>query len=302
MNERELVEKITQEVLRVLKTTETPNNIGSSVNADGVRCTTGTYDCTACGLCVVKREQDVSKIVDAGACRISATLGSHPSATKVARMIDHTLLKPDAKEQDVRDLCKDAAQYCFASVCINPSWVRLSSELLRGTGVKVCTVVGFPLGATSTASKAFETSACIADGADEIDMVLNIGALKAGNTKLVEDDIRAVVNTAKGHLVKVIFETSLLTDEEKVTACILSKKAGADFVKTSTGFGGGGATAADIALMRKTVGPNMGVKASGGVRDLKTALEMMEAGASRIGASASVEIVSGNEAKPGGGY
>lgn len=304
MNEKELVDRITQEVLRALAATGTPIAgapvAGNSSNSG--RCNVGTYDCTACGGCITRRQPEVNRLVDAGACRITATLGNHPDMEKVGRMIDHTLLKPDAREEDIRKLCQEARTHCFASVCINPGWVRLGSELLKGSGVMVCTVVGFPLGATATSVKAFETQNAIADGADEIDMVINVGALKAGDTRRVEEDIRAVVNAAKGHTVKVIFETSLLTDEEKVTACILSKKAGAHFVKTSTGFGGGGATAQDIALMRRTVGPEMGVKASGGVRDLETALKMMEAGANRIGASASVAIVGSEPPTQGGGY
>ena len=304
MTERELIEKITQEVMKVLNNKNAV--IGGSFSSPPTpicdsRCTVGSYDCDGCGSCIMRRETDVDAMVEAGACRISSSLGLTPTSQKIASMIDHTLLKPDASEKQIRKLCEEAKKYCFASVCVNPGWVKLCSELLKGSGVKVCTVVGFPLGATSSASKAYETSTAIADGADEIDMVINIGALKSGNTKVVEDDIRAVVGAAKGHVVKVILETSLLTDEEKITACILSKKAGADFVKTSTGFGGGGATAKDIALMRKTVGPDMGVKASGGVRDLKTALQMMEAGATRIGASASVAIVSGRE-NSGSGY
>jgi deoxyribose-phosphate aldolase len=294
MNEHELIERITKEVVRVLQTQgNTPIRGLPPVSDEGVRCSVGTYDCTACGLCTSRREQDVNRLVNAGACRVTATLGTHPSTPQITRMIDHTMLKPDTKENDIRQLCQEAREHCFASVCVNPSWVSLASQLLKGSGVMVCTVIGFPLGATATSVKAFETSTALADGADEIDMVINIGALKTGNTRLVEDDIRAVVTAARGFCVKTILETTLLTDEEKVTACILAKKAGATFVKTSTGFGGGGATAKDIALMRKTVGPDMGVKASGGVRDLQTAINMLEAGATRIGASASVEIVTG---------
>jgi len=239
----------------------------------------------------------VNNIKNAGAARISATpgIGSVPGAfdSALASMIDHTLLKPDAKQTEFEKLCEEAGKFKFASVCVNPGWVKFCKDRLRNAGVMVCTVVGFPLGATSSSAKACETVQAIADGADEIDMVINIGALKSGNLKRVEDDIRDVVRAAGGHTVKVILETSLLTDEEKVTACRLSKSAGAHFVKTSTGFSGGGATAADIAMMRKTVGPDMGVKASGGVRDLETAKTMIAAGATRIGASASVSIVSG---------
>lgn len=211
---------------------------------------------------------------------------------ELAGYIDHTVLKPDTKEADVLRICREALEYKFASVCINPSYVKLANSLLKGTGVKVCTVIGFPLGATKKEVKAFEASQAINDGASEIDMVINIGALKSGKLEAVEDDIRAVAEVCKGKaLLKVIIETCLLTDEEKVTACTLSKKAGADFVKTSTGFSTGGATAEDVALMRKTVGLEMGVKASGGIRNLDSALRMIEAGATRIGASASIKII-----------
>ncbi len=218
----------------------------------------------------------------------------------LARMIDHTLLKADATEAEITKLCQEAAKHHFMSVCVNPSNVALAAKLLKGTDVKVCTVVGFPLGATPSEVKAFETKQAIADGATEIDMVLNIGALKSKRYDLVEADIRAVVQACGGLVSKVILETCLLTDEEKVTACALSKSAGATFVKTSTGFSKGGATAYDIALMRATVGPELGVKASGGVRDRKGALEMIKAGATRIGASASVSIVGGGKSSTSG--
>jgi len=211
---------------------------------------------------------------------------------ELARMIDHTLLKPDATLEQVRKLCKEALEYGFWSVCINPTWVALCAKMLQNSKVKVCTVIGFPLGATSSASKAAEAAEAIRNGATEVDMVLNVGALKSGQPDVVLEDIRAVVKSAKPRaLVKVILETGLLTSEEKVKACELAKQAGADFVKTSTGFGPGGATPEDIALMRKTVGPSMGVKASGGIRDFDTAQAVVKAGASRIGASASVNIV-----------
>lgn len=210
----------------------------------------------------------------------------------LASYFDHTILKADAKEQDVQKLCKEAAEYSFASVCVNAANVKQAAELLKDSSVKVCTVVGFPLGATLPQVKAFEAQEAIKDGAAEVDMVINVGALKSGRLDLVEADIKAVADACKGKaLLKVIIETCLLTDEEKVTVCQLAKKAGADYVKTSTGFSTGGATAEDIRLMRKTVGAEMGVKASGGIRDLETALKMIEAGASRIGASASVNIV-----------
>ncbi|MDG5470859.1 deoxyribose-phosphate aldolase [Jeotgalibacillus sp. ET6] len=212
----------------------------------------------------------------------------------IAKMIDHTLLKPEATKEQVTALCEEASEYGFMSVCVNPSWVRLSSEILHKTDVKVCTVIGFPLGASATETKAFETKQAIEDGASEVDMVINIGALKSGQYEAVQQDIQAVTAAAKGKaLTKVIIETSLLTDEEKVIACELAVKAGADFVKTSTGFSTGGATIEDIQLMRKTVGPDIGVKASGGVRSTEDASNMVEAGATRIGASSGVKILQG---------
>lgn len=209
----------------------------------------------------------------------------------IASYIDHTFLKPEATKEQVMKLCVEAREYKFASVCINPAFVELASSMLKDTEVKVCTVVGFPLGANTTALKVEETKQAIREGAEEIDMVINIGALKAGDAKLVEDEIRAVVEAAEGQLVKVIIEACLLTREEKILACQLSEKAGAHYVKTSTGFSTGGATAEDVALMREVVGDRLGVKASGGVRDLITAQNMIEAGASRIGSSNSTVIV-----------
>lgn len=209
-------------------------------------------------------------------------------------MIDHTLLKAEATKEQIEKLCEEAKQFNFASVCVNPTWVKRSSELLQGTDVLVCTVIGFPLGANTPAVKAFEAKDAIANGAKEVDMVINIGALKDKNYELVQADIAAVVEAAKDSaLVKVIIESCLLTDEEKVKACELAVAAGADYVKTSTGFSTGGATAEDIALMRKTVGPDLGVKASGGVRSLEDMKKMVEAGATRIGASSGVAIMNG---------
>ena len=218
----------------------------------------------------------------------------------LAAIIDHTLLKPDATYSEIETLCDEARQFQFASVCINPSYVPLCAKFLSGTSVKVCTVIGFPLGATSTASKVFEAEEAIRNGAAEVDMVLNIGYLKSGNTQFIEDDIRAVAAAAhRSHaIIKVILETCLLTDDEKKIACIIAKNAGADFVKTSTGFSKGGATVEDIALMRKTVGAAMGVKASGGVRTQEQARAFVAAGATRIGASASIKIVIGEQAAP----
>jgi deoxyribose-phosphate aldolase len=231
-------------------------------------------------------------VLDAGATRVGlyATGGAPPG---VASMIDHTLLKPDATRMNIEDLCREAAQFKFATVCVNPTWVSLCSKLLAGSGVGVCTVVGFPLGATTGDVKGYETQRAIFDGAREIDMVINIGALKSGDLRVVERDIEAVVSPCRscGVLSKVIIEAALLTDDEKVTACTLAKAAGADYVKTSTGFASGGATAADVALMRRVVGAEMGVKAAGGVRDLEGMKAMIAAGATRVGASAGVKIV-----------
>jgi deoxyribose-phosphate aldolase len=234
----------------------------------------------------------VQGVIEAGATR----LGLHANeggGGAIAATIDHTLLKPDATADDIDKLCREAAEWKFATVCVNPTWVARAASRLRRTGVGVCSVVGFPLGATTPDVKQYEARRAIFDGASEIDMVLNVGALKSGDVRLVADDIRAVVAACseRGVTSKVILETALLTDEEKVTACTLAKAAGADFVKTSTGFGPGGATAADVALMRRVVGSEMGVKASGGVRDLQQVKAMVAAGATRIGASAGVRIV-----------
>ncbi|MDZ7844806.1 MAG: deoxyribose-phosphate aldolase [Anaerolineales bacterium] len=214
---------------------------------------------------------------------------------EIAALIDHTLLKPEAVSDQITTLCEQAREYRFASVCVNPVHVKLCGSLLGSSSVKVCTVVGFPLGASATPVKVYETAKAVEQGAEEIDMVINIGALKEGNLTLAARDIREVVRTGHqaGALVKVIIETALLTDEEKITACLLAKAAGADFVKTSTGFSSGGATVEDVALMRRVVGPEMGVKASGGVRDINDARSMVKAGASRIGASAGIKIVEG---------
>lgn len=220
---------------------------------------------------------------------------------KIANMIDHTVLKAMATKEDVINICNEAKEYGFFSVCINPTHIELAKKELEGSNVKVCTVIGFPLGANTPEVKAFETKDAISKGADEVDMVINIGALKDKNYDLVERDIKAVVDAAnKKALVKVIIETCYLTDEEKKIACELAVKAGTDYVKTSTGFGTGGSTPEDIKLMRDTVGENIGVKASGGVRNEKDAIAVIESGASRIGASASVAIVNGKNSSEGG--
>ena len=231
-------------------------------------------------------------VIDAGASRVGL-LASGGAPAGVASMIDHTLLKPDATRANIEDLCREAAQFKFATVCVNPTWVALASRLLAGSGVGVCSVVGFPLGATTADVKGYETQRAIFDGAREIDMVINVGALKSGDLRAVERDLEAVTSPCRscGALSKVIIEAALLTDDEKITACTLAKAAGADYVKTSTGFASGGATAADVALMRRVVGAEMGVKAAGGVRDFEGMKAMIAAGATRVGASAGVKIV-----------
>lgn len=290
LNESEvknLVEIITREVLIALNEQEQARPA-----EHGEYC---TEEC-ANGICVKTCFNHAGQVVDAGASRLTSTLGGIPEDPNVASLIDHTLLKPDATADQIAQLCYEARKFEFASVCVNPTHVKLCADLLQGTRVKVCTVIGFPLGASSPEVKAFEAQQAIHDGATEIDMVINIGALKAEDYTLVARDIREVVRVghASNALVKVIIETSLLTDEEKVKACLLSKEAGADFVKTSTGFTGGGATVEDVALMRRVVGPSMGVKASGGVRNFEDARNMVKAGATRLGASAGVKIVKGS--------
>jgi deoxyribose-phosphate aldolase len=231
-------------------------------------------------------------VIDAGATRFGVHAAGG-AVGSVSGMIDHTLLKPDASRADIERLCREAAEFHFATVCVNPTWVATAARLLRGSGVGVCSVVGFPLGATPADVKNYETRRAIFDGATEIDMVINVGALKSGDLRTVERDIEAVVEPCRqcGVISKVIIEAALLIDEEKITACTLAKAAAADFVKTSTGFASGGATAADVALMRRVVGADMGVKAAGGVRDLEGLKAMVAAGATRVGASAGVKIV-----------
>ena len=247
------------------------------------------------GLCVRTCFDRAGQVINAGAERLSSTIGVIPQNLDLAGMIDHTMLKPDATPDQIAQLCFEARKYGFASVCINPTWVELCAKLLEGSLVKVCTVIGFPLGATAPEVKAFETKTAIEQGASEIDMVINVGALKARDLELVARDIHGVVEASHAHgaIVKVILEAVLLTDEEKTIACLLSKEAGADFVKTSTGFASGGATVHDVELMRKAVGPEMGVKAAGGVRTYEDAEKMVKAGATRIGASAGVKIIQG---------
>jgi deoxyribose-phosphate aldolase len=251
------------------------------------------------GVSLAKKDDGVAAVVQSENMRLGTTIGVRDVRDEVAGYIDHTMLKPDVTRDEIVQLCEEARDYGFASVCINPSWVSLCHDILQGTPVKVCTVIGFPLGATTTATKVQETREAIANGADEIDMVMNVGALKEGDNEFVRRDIAAVKEAAGNRVLKVILETGLLSDSQKATACRLCKEAGADFVKTSTGFGPGGAKMNDIALMRRVVGGEMGVKASGGVHNFKEAVDMISAGASRIGASAGVAIVSGGEAGEG---
>jgi deoxyribose-phosphate aldolase len=253
--------------------------------------------------CVRTCAAKTREIVAAGASRVSASEKPAQVDPSLAALIDHTLLKPEASQSDIERVCAEARRHGFASVCVNPYWVTLAARLLSGSAVKVCTVVGFPLGATTTETKRTETEAALRCGAREIDMVQNVGALRSGDVDRVREDIAAIVDLAHraGAIVKVILEAALLNDDEKVAACRAAQQAGADFVKTSTGFGPGGATAHDVALIRRTVGPRMGVKAAGGIRTLDDVKRMAEAGATRIGASASVKILGGADAS-GAGY
>jgi deoxyribose-phosphate aldolase len=246
---------------------------------------------------LLSNPQKLRQVVANGADRVSFHGDAEDVPVDLAKYIDHTLLKPDATQEEIDTMCDEAMEYGFASVCINPTWVKRAAEKLRGSDVVVCTVIGFPLGANPAEIKAMEARRALREGAREVDMVINVGALKSGQHEFVRQDIEKVVDAAHegGAIAKVILETALLTDEEKVIASALSKQAKADFVKTSTGFGGGGATVYDVALMRETVGPDMGVKASGGVRTLEDAEDMIAAGATRIGASAGVQILSGAE-------
>jgi len=275
-----IIEQITHEVLVLVGQGEIP---AGGVGGNGAALSAQNYT------------DRVQPVVRAGADRIASTLGVAPTDGALSHMIDHTLLKPDATQDQVAQLCYEAKKCGFASVCVNPSHVKLCADLLKESQVRVCTVVGFPLGATSTETKVFEAQKAIRDGATEVDMVINVGALKSRDYELVQHDVASVARAchAGGAILKVIIEAVLLSDEEKVAACQLVKVSGGDFVKTSTGFGPGGATAEDVALMRRVVGPSLGVKASGGIRTFEDAQKMIAAGASRIGASASVKIIQG---------
>jgi len=285
-----LVEIITREVLLAMTEWEEQQNL-----PEGTHCVLEVAE----GVKVKTCFDNAGHVISAGAERLTSTVGVIPNDKSLAGMIDHTLLKPDATADQVAQLCYEAKKYSFASVCVNPTNVKLCADLLRDSDVKVCSVIGFPLGATTTEVKVAETKNALENGATEIDMVMNIGALKAGDNETVAHDIHEVVKTAHeaGALVKVIIETALLTDEEKVVASLLSKEAGADYVKTSTGFSGGGATVHDVALMRKAVGPELGVKASGGIHSHEEAELLIAAGATRIGASAGIKIIQADDAQ-----
>ncbi len=280
-----LAEIITKEILAVMREDD-------NIATKGQFCKVEMVD----GLQVTTCFDEFGEIISAGAERLTTTLGNIPDNLEMAGKIDHTLLKAEATREEISQLCFEARKYNFASVCVNPTQVKLCKSLLRGSSVKVCTVIGFPLGATTPEVKVFETRQTIEEGAEEVDMVINIGGLKDKNYELVARDIRGVVKEAHSHdvLVKVIIETALLTDEEKKIACLLVKEAGADYVKTSTGFSKAGATVEDVALMRRTVGPLLGVKAAGGVRTREDFEKMVSAGATRIGASAGIKIVKGD--------
>ncbi len=278
-----LVEQITKEVLILLREEQARAQAGEAADP--------CADCS--GQCTSRCQDRVRQVVDAGASRLTSRLGETAIGPEIARLIDHTLLKPDATQDQIAQLCYEARKYGFAAVCVNPTYVKLCAQLLKGSPVHVCTVVGFPLGATPPEVKAYEAQQAIDDGATEVDMVLNIGALKSKDYALVERDIATVARTchAGGAILKVIIEAALLTDDEKVIACQLAKAAGADYVKTSTGFGPGGATVHDVELMRRAVGPEMGIKAAGGIKSFEEARAMVAAGATRIGASAGVKIL-----------
>ena len=284
------VSKIVEEILSSID--EPAEKREEDLNLDWLEFDNSSPDLLYCDIeenyCVLRPSKAIGNFIKIKTDRITP---DGKFDVNISHLIDHTLLKPDATVEDVINLCMEAKEYKFASVCINPCFVKTAADILSGTDVKVCTVVGFPLGATTKEVKAFEAKQAIENGAEEIDMVINIGFLKSKRYSEVLSDIKAVRNATKGKILKVIIETCYLTEAEKIRACELSKEAGADYVKTSTGFGKGGATVEDILLMRKVVGRDLGVKASGGIRDFDKALEMVKAGATRIGASASVKIV-----------
>ena len=300
-----LVEIIAERVKERLATQSTPTAKLALLPRDRGECNDDSApgeDCAGCGACVVRRPWSVRAMEGAGAMRIGAPPGIGPVAGDMAKLIDHTMLKPEATRDEIVKLCEEARKHRFASVCVNTTWVPVCKSLLSGTDVMVCAVVGFPLGAMTPNAKAYEAREAVRQGAKEIDMVINIGALKSGDYETVFEDICKVVKSAAPAGVKVILETSALDTEQKIIGCTLSKLAGAAFVKTSTGFGKGGATVEDVALMRRVVGGDIGVKASGGVRTAEDVLKMAQAGANRVGASASVAIVTGTADGKAKGY
>ena len=297
-----LVEMITQRVQERLKGSPAKLNV---LPRDRGACDDDSApgeDCASCGSCVVRRPWSVRAMEEVGAMRVGAMPGIGEVPADLAKLIDHTLLKPEATRDEVVKLCEEARKYKFASVCVNTTWVPLCKSLLANSGVMVCCVVGFPLGAMSPTAKAYEAREAVRQGAQEVDMVINIGALKSKDYETVFEDICRVVKASGRAGVKVILETSALDTNEKIIGCTLSKLAGAAFVKTSTGFGKGGATVEDVQLMRSIVGSELGVKASGGVRTAEDALKMAQAGANRVGASASVAIVTGKTDAKAKGY
>ena len=300
-----LVEIIAERVKERLASQPTPTAKLALLPRDRGECNDDSApgeDCAGCGACVVRRPWSVRAMEGAGAMRIGAPAGIGLIAGDMAKLIDHTMLKPEATRDEIVKLCEEARKHRFASVCVNTTWVPVCKSLLSGTDVMVCAVVGFPLGAMTPNAKAYEAREAVRQGAKEIDMVINIGALKSGDYETVFEDICKVVKSAAPAGVKVILETSALDTEQKIIGCTLSKLAGAAFVKTSTGFGKGGATVEDVALMRRVVGGDIGVKASGGVRTAEDVLKMAQAGANRVGASASVAIVTGTADGKAKGY
>ena len=297
-NKDELIDAITRRVLDSLKRSEPASKPRGFV--DRQSCNATSSECTGHGHCAHRKDETMKKMIHLGAVRFGSGPGVERPSHDIARRIDHTLLKQDATREELTRLCEEAKKYHFATVCVNSSNIPLVAAELKGSDVKPIAVVGFPLGASTTNAKVYEAVEAVRNGAQEIDMVINIGALKSKNYGLVIDDIRSVVQAVKPHKVKVILETAMLSQEEKIAGCVLSKAAGAAFVKTSTGFGPGGATVDDVTLMRKIVGQDMEVKASGGIRSREDVLKMIDAGADRIGASASVAIMEGK--KSGGTY
>jgi deoxyribose-phosphate aldolase len=294
----ELIAAITKRVKEVLEREHPVSKPRGFV--DGQSCNATSSECSGHGLCATRKDHTMKKMIDLGAARFGASPGVTRPPHDIARRIDHTLLKPDATHEELDKLCDEAMKHHFATCCVNSANVAHVAKRLKGSDVKAIAVVGFPLGASTTNAKVYEATEAIRNGAQEIDMVINVGALKSQDYKTVYEDIRKVVETSAPKKVKVILETSLLNQEQKIAGCVLSKSAGAAFVKTATGFGPGGATVDDIVLMRRVVGEDMEVKASGGIRTQEDALKMLDAGADRIGASASVAIVEGK--KGTGGY